>query len=166
MNFVVTVDDRAQRVEVRGGGGRYQVTIDGTAWDVDARATEPGIYSLLIDGISHLVDVAPRDESWVVDVGGDTYTVQVEEATRYVIRTKGGAAGSGRGQTLAAPLPGRIAHVAVRVGDRVEAGDPLVVIEAMKMENELRAATAGAVAEVRVEEGQAVNAGDVLVVIS
>ena len=67
--------------------------------------------------------------------------------------------------TLAAPLPGRIAHVAVRPGDEVKPGDPLIVIEAMKMENEFKATAAGRVAEVRVELGQAVNAGDVLVVI-
>ena len=101
----------------------------------------------------------------MVQVGGETYEILVEEQTRWIIRTHGGAAGAGRGQILTAPLPGKITHVAVRPGDAVRAGDALVVIEAMKMENELRAAAAGTVAEVRVQPGQAVNPGDVLIVI-
>ena len=102
----------------------------------------------------------------MVDVGGEAYEVLVEEQTRWIIRTKGGAAGAAHGQTLTAPLPGKITHVAVRPGDRVQTGDTLVVIEAMKMENEFKAAGPGTVAEVRVEAGQTVNAGDVLIVMT
>ena len=97
--------------------------------------------------------------------GWATYSIQVEEQTRYIIRTRGGAAGAGGGHTLKAPLPGKITHVAVQVGDAVAAGQALIVIEAMKMENELKAVAPGTVRDVRVAAGQAVNAGDVLVVI-
>ena len=69
------------------------------------------------------------------------------------------------GNTVRAPMPGRITHVPVRTGDVVAPGDTLVVVEAMKMENELRASVAGTVREIRVEAGQPVNAGDVLVVV-
>ena len=165
MKFVVTVGDREEAVEVTGEDGRYRVLLGGEVWEVDSRAPAPGIRSLLIAGVSHVADVAERDGAWVVGVGGESYVVQVEEATRHVIRTRGAAAGGGGAQTLTAPLPGRISHVAVKPGDRVSPGDALVVIEAMKMENEFKASTAGTVTEVRVEEGQAVNAGDVLVVI-
>jgi len=113
-----------------------------------------------------VADVADRDGACVVGVADETYLIRLEEETRYVIRTKGGAAAGAGPQTLTAPLPGRITHVAVRTGDTVVAGDTLLVIEAMKMENELRAGAPGTVAEVRVSPGQAVNAGDVLVVIS
>ena len=101
----------------------------------------------------------------VVDVGDDRYVIRVEEETRYIIRTKGGAADGQSALTLVAPLPGRIVNVAVRPGDHVEKGDTLLVIEAMKMENEFKAGAAGTIAEVRVEPGQAVNGGDVLIVI-
>jgi glutaconyl-CoA/methylmalonyl-CoA decarboxylase subunit gamma len=100
-----------------------------------------------------------------VDVGGESYAITVEEQTRHVIRTRGGAAGGGGSLTLKAPLPGKISRVAVKPGDAVKAGDTLLVIEAMKMENEFRAAAAGTVAEVRVQTGEAVNAGDVLIVM-
>jgi biotin carboxyl carrier protein len=165
LRYIVTVGDRVEPVEVTREAGRYRVVLGGEVWDVDARAPAPGIRSLLIAGVSYVADVAERDGGWGVGVAGESYLIQVEEATRHAIRTRGGAAGAGGAQTLTAPLPGRISHVAVRPGDRVAPGDALVVIEAMKMENEFKAGATGTVREVRVVEGQAVNAGDVLVVI-
>jgi pyruvate carboxylase subunit B len=165
MKFAATLGDAVETVEVTGERGRYRVTLGGEVWEVDARLTAQGIYSLLIAGVSHVADVTDRDGACVVDVGDETYVLRVEEQTRYVIRTRGGAAGGRAHQTLVAPLPGKITHVAVRPGDTVAAGDTLLVIEAMKMENELRAGAPGTVAEVRVRAGQTVNAGDVLLII-
>ena len=166
MNFVATIGDRAERVEVTGAHGRYRLMIESEVWEVDARLTAQGICSLLIDGVSYVADVTARDGACVVGVADETYVIQVEEATRYLILTKAGAAAGAGPQTLTAPLPGKITHVAIEAGDTVAAGDTLLVIEAMKMENELRARAPGTVAEVRVQPGQAVNAGDVLVVIT
>ncbi len=166
MKFIATIGDHVETVEIMGRDGRYRVTVDGRVLDVDARLTARGIYSLLIGSTSYVVDVTERDGTTVVDVGGESYTVRVEEATRYTIRTHGGTTADHGAQTVTAPLPGRVTHVAVRVGDLVRAGDPLLVIEAMKMENEFRASMAGTVSEVRVQAGQAVNSGDVLLMIS
>jgi biotin carboxyl carrier protein len=134
-------------------------------WDVDARLPAHGVSSLIIDGVSYVAEVDADAGTSVVAIGDETYSIQVEEHTRYIIRTRGGAGGAGSGQTVKAPLPGKVTHVAVRAGDTVTAGQALVVIEAMKMENELKATAAGTVRDVRVSAGQAVNAGDVLVVI-
>ena len=165
MKYVATVGGQPTVVDVTGSGGRYVVTVGEQTFEVDARLTAPGIYSLLVGGASWVADVAQKDGVRVVDVGGESYEIQVEEQTRWTIRTRGGTAAGTHGQTLTAPLPGKITHVAVRPGDRVAPGDTLVVIEAMKMENEFRASAAGTVAEVRVQPGQAVNPGDVLVVV-
>ncbi|HYE90020.1 MAG TPA: biotin/lipoyl-containing protein [Terriglobales bacterium] len=165
MKFIATVGSRARVVEVTRDEDRYRVTVDDKVWEVDARLSAQGIASLLVEGVSHVADVEDHEGACIVDVGGETYAVQVEEQTRYIIRTRGGAAGGAGGQTVKAPLPGKITHVAVRAGESVTPGQSLVVIEAMKMENELKASAAGTVAEVRVSAGQAVNAGDVLVVI-
>ena len=165
MKFVATIEGRTQPVEVAGRDGRYRLTIGDEVWDVDARLSAQGFCSLLIGGVSYVADVTDRDGACVVEVGGETYVVDVEDQTRHIIRTRGGAAAGPAGQVLKAPMPGRITHVAVAVGDRVNPGDTLVVIEAMKMQNEFKAGAVGAVAEVRVEAGQAVNAGDVLIVI-
>jgi len=165
VKYVATLDGTSHVVEVTGGEGRYRLTIGDDVWEVDGRLTAQGIYSLLIGGVSYVADVVDHEGTCLVDVGGEAYEVLVEEQTRWIIRTRGGAAGAGAGQTVRAPLPGKITHVAVRPGDRVQAGDTLVVIEAMKMENEFKAAAAGAIAEVRVSVGQAVNPGDVMIVL-
>jgi biotin carboxyl carrier protein len=165
VKFVATLDGRAEAVEVTGGEGRYRLTIGGQVWEVDARLTAQGIYSLLIAGVSYVADVSDREGACLVEVSGERYVVEVEEETRHIIRTRGGVARTGGGQTLKAPMPGKISHVAVRLGDLVKPGDTLVVIEAMKMENEFKAGAAGTVAEVRVQPGQPVNAGDILIVI-
>ncbi len=165
MKYVATLDGHATVVDVSGGEGRYRLTIGDEVWEVDARLTAQGIYSLLIGGVSWVADVVDREGTCVVDVGGEVWEVLVEEQTRWIIRTRAGAAGNAHGQRLVAPLPGKITHVAVRPGDRVQAGDTLVVIEAMKMENEFKAAAAGTVVEVRVAPGQAVNPGDLLVTL-
>ena len=166
MKYVATVGDESRLVDVTGTDGRYRVTIGDDVWEVDARLTAQGIYSLLIDGVSHVADVVDREGACVVTVGGELYEITVEEQTRHIIRTRGGAQAGSRSRTLTAPLPGKISRVAVGPGDAVKAGDTLLVIEAMKMENEFRAGAAGTVAEVRVAPGQAVNAGDVLIVMS
>jgi biotin carboxyl carrier protein len=165
MRFVATVDGTPEPVEVTGRDGRYRLTIAGQVWEVDARLSAQGITSLLIDGVSWVADVTDRDGARVVDIAGETHVIEVEEETRYTIRTRGGAAGGPGGQVLKSPMPGRITQVSVQPGDRVNRGDTLLVIEAMKMQNEFKAGAAGRVAEVRVAAGQAVNAGDVLVVL-
>jgi acetyl/propionyl-CoA carboxylase alpha subunit len=165
MKYVATLGSRTHVVEVTQSGGSYRVTLDDRMWEVDARLTAQGIFSLIIDGVSHVADVADDGGRCVVEVGGETYSIRVEEQTRYIIRTRGGASGGDAGQTLTAPLPGRITHVAVQAGDAVAPGQTLLVIEAMKMENELKASAPGTVREVRVAASQAVNAGDVLLVI-
>lgn len=151
-------------IEVAGAAGRFTVTLEGEPIDVDARQTEEGIWSILLAGASYVADVTERDGVYVVDVDGERYAIRVEEETRYIIRTRG-AGGAERGQVLKAPMPGRVTLIEVAVGQTVAPGDGLIVLEAMKMENEFKAQVAGTVKEIRVAPGQAVNLGDVLVVI-
>src|SRR5439155_24629624 len=124
------------------------------AWEVRGRRPARGIYSRLIGGVSCVADVLDGEGACVVDIGAERYLTHGEEQTRHIIRTKGGAGGGPGGRTLVAPLPGRIVKVAVKPGDRVEKGATLLVIEAMKMENELKAGASGTIAEVQVEPGQ------------
>ncbi len=166
MKYAVTVNDETRAVDVTGANGRYRVGVGDDVFDVDARLVAPGVYSLLIDGASYTAGVLDRDGVCVVEVGGEWYDITVEEQMRHVLRTRGGVGQDARNRTLIAPLPGKISRVAVEPGATVNAGDTLLVIEAMKMENEFKAAAAGTVAEVRVAPGQAVNAGDVLIVMA
>ena len=164
MKFEAQLDGEVIPVEVTGSGGRYHVVLGTQAMDVDARPTGGGGWSLLIGGASTAADVTEEDGSYVVHVEGEAYAIRVEEETRYIIRTRGGAAGAG-GQVLKAPMPGRVVLVEVAVGQTVQPGDGLVVLEAMKMENEIKATVSGTVKEIRATNGQTVNPGDVLVII-
>jgi len=164
MKFEAEIDGRTAVIEVTGDGGHYHVAIDGEVTAVDARQAGEGIWSLLIAGASFVADVGESDGVSTVEVDGESYRIRVEEESRYIIRTRGGKAGAG-GQVLKAPMPGKVVVVEVEVGQVVAPGDGLVVLEAMKMENEFRATVAGTVKEIRVEPGQAVNPGDTLLVI-
>ena len=164
MKFEAQLDGRTIPVEVTGADGRYRVELEGRAWDVDGHRVAEGLWSLIVDGVSTAVDVTEADDVYLVQVDGESFPIRVEEETRYIIRTRGGAAVTA-GQVLKAPMPGRVVLVEVEVGRAVQPGDGLVVLEAMKMENEFKATTAGTVKEIRVKAGQTVNPGDVLLVI-
>lgn len=164
MKFAAEVDGRVIPVEVTGEAGRYRVTAAGETLEVDARRVGESSWSLLLGGESHLADLGEEDGVTVVFVAGEVHRIRVEEESRYLIRTRGGTAAAS-GQVLKAPMPGRVVLIEVTLGQRVSRGDGLVILEAMKMENEFRATGDGTVREIRVQPGQTVNPGDVLVVV-
>ena len=164
MKFVAQAGGAITPIEVTGEAGRYTIVLDGATLTVDARRGGEGIWSILLDGASHVAEVTDQDGTCAVDVGGERYAIRVEEESRYIIRTRG-AGGAEPGQVLKAPMPGKVTVIQVSVGQSVAAGDGLIVLEDMKMENEFKAQVAGTVKEIRVAAGQPVNPGDVLMVI-
>ncbi|MSQ02443.1 MAG: acetyl-CoA carboxylase biotin carboxyl carrier protein subunit [Myxococcales bacterium] len=114
---------------------------------------------MLIDGQSWEAGASPREGGWLIDVLGLSTEVDVVDPRRAVVAR---AAARG-GKVICAQMPGRVVRVLVTVGDVVRRGQPLLVLEAMKMENELKAAGDGSVAELYVNEGQAVELGARLV---
>ena len=163
MLFDATVDGRTLRVEVRGKDGRYTVIIDGRPLEVDLFDGGRDFVSLLIAGRSHEAGLEKRALGFTVVLADDVVAVDLAEAAR----------GEGPAQKrlafgpvrVMAPMPGRVLRVQVSPGDEVPAGQGLVVVEAMKMENELKAPRAGRVLEVAVREGQTVETGALLVVV-
>ncbi len=163
MIFDATADGRTLRVEVRGKDGRYTVVVDGKPLDVDLQETGRHFLSLLIEGRSYEVGLERRGSGYTVVLPDDTLTVELADAARSGgAVAKKGASGRAR---IAAPMPGKIVRVLVAVGQPVEVGQGLVVMEAMKMENELRAPRAGHVKELSVREGQAVETGALLAIV-
>jgi biotin carboxyl carrier protein len=171
---------------------RFQFEVGGRARDVVVRRAERG-FEVTVDGRRLQTDLVRTSSGWSLLVGpGDggavqSFEVAIEEhpdgATVYVegqpiqVRMSGAAARFGRRgssseqgpsgpRRIVAPMPGRVVKVLVKPGDIVDARQGLVVVEAMKMENELRAPAAGTVSEVKVAEGASVEANAVLVVIS
>jgi biotin carboxyl carrier protein len=166
MGYLASSGGREHRLEVRAGAGEIRVRLDDREIVADLLRVHAGLYSLLIGGRSYEIDVLEIPEALVVLVNGQPFRVEIQdEGARRLQAAVGRGAGQGGRRTVTAPIPGRIARILVRPGDTVQAGAGLVVLEAMKMENELRAPAAGTVRETRVAAGQTVAAGDVLVVL-
>lgn len=149
---------------VEGERCRYRFVWDGgrcTEGEVALREVEPGIYSVLNGLRSHEVKIVPGIRGWVVDIEGQHLAFEVEDPRDGAGRD-GGLDNDGV-VAVTSPMPGRVVRVLVAEGTVVEAGQGLVVVEAMKMQNELKAPKPGRVVEVQAREGAAVTAGEVLV---
>jgi biotin carboxyl carrier protein len=160
--FEATVGGGTIRVEVRGGEGRYSLSLDGSPLEVDLVPAGRHLASLLVEGESYEVGLEKRPEGFVVQLPGDSVSVILAESARGATAPERRAHGPAR---LTAPMPGRVVRVLEAKGAEVAAGQGLVVIEAMKMENELVSPRAGHVLEVAVLEGQAVEAGALLALV-
>jgi biotin carboxyl carrier protein len=126
----------------------------------DLRETEPGVYSVLIEGRSYEVSIPQPGE---VRINGRTLPIEVFDP-RALRGRRGGESNVGP-QNIAASMPGKVIRVLVAPGDSVAAGQGLIVVEAMKMQNEMKSPKAGRVVEVKTSAGATVAAGEVLVVI-
>lgn len=152
-------------VEWSRTGERVRWFIDGRALDADAVEVSPGIYSVLIDGKSFEVHVEPDSDSGLhVTVAGHEYRAVICNSRKWKRIRAPGAEAEGR-QQVTAPMPGKIVLVLVKAGEMVEAGQGIVVVEAMKMQNEIRSPKSGAVERLLVIEGQTVNAGEVVAIV-
>ncbi len=167
MAYFAQSGGRECRLDVRRDAEGLQVRLDeNREFRVDCLQVDAGLYSLLIQGRSHEIDILEMEDALVVLVDGQPFRVQIQDERERRLR-----AGVGRGEAkvgkrvVTAPMPGKVVKLLVRPGDAVRAGDGVIVVEAMKMENELKAPAAGTVKEIRVEEGKAVGGGDILVVI-
>lgn len=138
--------------------GRYRVTLGGRTHLVTARRTGPAAWRIEVG--PHAADVAATGGDWTVEIGGRSRRIRLTAARR----PRSGAAGDGD-RELRASMPGKVVAVAVREGDTVARGQHLLVIEAMKMENDVLAPRAGVVEKLRIRPGQAVESGELLAVI-
>jgi biotin carboxyl carrier protein len=171
--LVVTIGDQARTVILdgplpgtSGGGdasGQFEVTIDGATQLVDARAIRPGTWSLLLGGRAIVVDVDRRRAGLAVSVGDSEALIVVEDARAKRLAASVPRREKPRGESLRAPIAGKVVKVMVALGDVVAPGHAVLVLEAMKMENELLAERGGTVTVLKAVAGQAVDTGDVLV---
>jgi biotin carboxyl carrier protein len=163
--LIVTADghDRTVTIEGPAPDGMFKVTIDGAERLVDARAVRPGTWSLVIDGASYLVDLDHRRTGISATVGASQATLQVEDALHKRLAHAANPRAAARGESIRAPIAGKVVKVLVAVGDVVNPGSPVIVLEAMKMENELASERGGTVATITKTAGQAVDTGELLV---
>ena len=155
-------------VVARDRAGRRAVQIDdGELHEVDAVLVQNGrALSLRVDGAMHLIDLSPRAERGVLDatIRGRTLPLRVMDELHAMAQQS--LEQTGGGGQIKAEIPGVVVSVAVAEGQAVQAGEALLVLEAMKMQNEISAPVNGVVEEIKVAAGQSVNAGDLLVVVT
>jgi oxaloacetate decarboxylase alpha subunit len=172
-DFIATTGDGEISIVVEppDGGGLWRVTIDGRVHWVDARPiypSSPGTWSLLVEGRSYVIDIDKRKAGATVIAGTREIGVEVEDARRKQLAraVAGHGAGAATGEVICAPIAGKVVKVAVTVAQEVAAGSRVAVLEAMKMENEIKAERGGTVSAVHVQAGQSVETGERLVTLS
>jgi biotin carboxyl carrier protein len=168
MKFLVDVDGRSGELTASGLNGECRFVYRGACGEtIEAIASmqevEPGIYSVLLNGRSYEPKVAAGPRGLYVDLDGERSVVDVRDPREMSARS-GPSASDGR-QQICAPMPGKVIRVLVGEGDEVAAGAGLVVVEAMKMQNEMKSPKSGRVLFVKAKEGDTVTAGEVLVTV-
>jgi len=146
------------KLEVQIDGHSHSLDLDLSP--ADGVEVEPGIYSILLDGHSYEVKLEPSEDGVYANVDGHRYQVQVRDPRR-LPRARAALSTTGR-QKISSPMPGKVVRVLASEGDQVEAGQGLLVVEAMKMQNEIRSPKAGRVVSLRATEGAAVSGGETL----
>jgi biotin carboxyl carrier protein len=170
MKFEVQLTDasgkKLRSVELEGEADRWRILLDGQPVDADVVEIASHTLSLLLDGQSYEVHIAPSPDGMLkLQTGLEEFTAEVTDPRAWRGRRHGALEAEGR-QQIVAPMPGKVVRVLVEAGDKVEAGQGLVVVEAMKMQNEIRSPKGGVVERLHVKEGQPVNAGEVLCIVS
>ena len=184
MPYITTITEQTYRIETGENTSQREITIDGISATIDWRAIAPlaadakgqsgagGRFSLLIAGQSYEIFarrlVKPDEDgsqSYEISFAGQRFEVQVEDEREKTLAGAVKSAHDSGEAKVRAPMPGLVIGVPLEVGSKVERGQTVVVLEAMKMENDLAAPKAGILKEVKVSTGQTVNQGDVLVVI-
>jgi biotin carboxyl carrier protein len=151
-------------IERRASGG-FKVTIGGKTHELDALAPEPGTLSLLLGAESYSVEIQEQQDELLVSMRDLHLRIDlVDERKRRQRAAAGSLTVEGR-QVITAPMPGKVVKVLVRVGEEVQEGQGLIVVEAMKMENELKSPKAGKVVELLAQEGSTVENNAKLVVV-
>ncbi len=160
MKYELTINDRTIPVIIEEEGPfQYRINIDGKERFVDAHRTESCVYSILVDGKSYEVDITPEGNDFVVMIDGETHRISVIDERRRSLRNIGVVQKSSGTRIISAPMPGRVIRILKKVGERVGKNQGVIVVEAMKMENELRTNVEGVVKNIFVREGDIVEAG-------
>jgi biotin carboxyl carrier protein len=164
MKWRLRVGGKAVEIEILAPAPECRFRRDGAGERAaSVEPVEPNVYSVLLDGRSYEARIEPAPGLLIVVVNGHRFEIAVDDPRAW--RTGGERVAAGGVATVSAPMPGKIVRVMVERGDVVVAGQGLVVVEAMKMQNEMKAPRAGRVASLAAREGDTVAAGDPLATI-
>ncbi len=163
MKYDVSIGGNHDHLELGRDASRWSCHLDGLEVDVDAIPVRPGVLSLRVGHEIYEVKCERKADHVQVWFRGECYAAEVRDPRSLRARTR--AADDHGPRKLTAPMSGKIVRVLIREGSEVDAGAGVVVVEAMKMQNEIKSPKKGTVQKILVNEGTAVNAGDVLAIV-
>lgn len=165
MIYEVSIDGTPHKVELERRGDQWRCQVDGHAYELDAAFTARDVLSILVGGKAYEVkrEYSLTGETHVI-IGSERFEAEVRDPRS--LRSRRAAAGVGEGpQKIAAPMPGKVVRIMAPEKTEVEAGQGILVMEAMKMQNEIKSPKKGVVTKIAVAEGANVNAGDVMAIV-
>jgi biotin carboxyl carrier protein len=163
MLYDITIDGKSYRLELSRVNDHWACRLDGTELEVDAVLVRPDVLSLRVGNLAYEIKSERIANDLHLWVGSRRFAVEIRDPRSLRGRAR---AGDDHGpRKIAAPMPGKVVRILARQGDEVAPGQGIAVVEAMKMQNEVKSPKKGIVARVLVVEGAAVNAGDVLAVV-
>jgi len=163
MLYDVIIDGKNYRLELNRAEGRWSCRLDGCDLEVDAILARPDVLSLRIGNLAYEIKSERVANDLHLWVGSTRFAAEVRDPRS--LRGRAGAGDDHGPRKIAAPMPGKVVRLLVREGDEVEPGAGVAVVEAMKMQNEIKSPKKGKVQKVLVSEGATVNAGDVLAIV-
>jgi biotin carboxyl carrier protein len=152
-----------EEIEILMPAPSCRFRLGGVEREASVEMAEPGVFSVLLEGRSYEARVERTERATVVIVDGHRFEIEVRDPRRW--SRQAGLGGGAGVETLTAPMPGKIVRVLAAPGDAVEAGQGILVVEAMKMQNELKATRGGRVVSIQAKQGATVAAGEALAVI-
>ncbi|MGI8470173.1 MAG: biotin/lipoyl-containing protein [Pyrinomonadaceae bacterium] len=161
MKLIAELGDEKIEIEIRREAEKVSATIDGRAYELKASEVEPNVYLLKHDNKIYQIYVAPHG---IVNIGNRQLEVKLIDPKRLRASAASGANADGIAEIKTA-MPGKVARVLAEQGAEIKQGDGIIIVEAMKMQNEMKSPKDGIVKEIRFAEGATVNAGDVLAII-
>lgn len=164
MRYVTTIEGKDFLVEILS---KNRVRVNDVEYEVDFESVSGQlVYTMLVDGKSYEAHIFEEDDAWHILMQGTLYSAQVmDEREKRLKAAASGAAGDEGEYVLRAPMPGLIVKVPVKEGDEIKKGDVLVILESMKMQNELKAPRDGKVKRVQVKQGESVEQKQTMMVV-
>jgi len=167
MKLQADIDGQTHPVEIRQNGDRIAARVGDREYELEVSQPEAGVYLIKHQGAIYEASVTPsagKDAPVEVEIKGERFEVSISDPRR--LRGAGSAHAQDHGLAeIRSAMPGKVVRLLAAAGQQVEKGDGIIVVEAMKMQNEIKSPKDGVVKSVNVEEGATVNAGEVLVVI-
>jgi biotin carboxyl carrier protein len=161
----IHIGNRTAEVELLGKeDNQVRLSIDGEEYEVDITMLEEGVYSILQNGKSYNAELTHSEnrKNYKVNTGFSSYDVKIIDTQAKYLRLKRGA-DERQDDKIISPMPGKVIHIPVCAGDRLQAGDTIIVIEAMKMQNSFKVAADCIVKEILVTEDEAISANQILI---